>query len=137
MKTISFTSNLVPLIEELSQNLSAIASMLKVDAETVAPGNEDDNQHSQTGEKQSQKSRSSTKKKSEAMPTAATSVQASSKDNKKVYTIEQVRAILAEKSQSGLTDQVKDLLQSFGSVKLSGIDPVRYSELIEAAKALQ
>jgi hypothetical protein len=36
-----------------------------------------------------------------------------------------------------LTAQVKDLLQSFGSVKLSGIDPARYSELIEAAKALQ
>ena len=79
--------------------------------------------------------------KSETAATLAASTQdslaGSSEESKPVFTIEQVRAVLAEKSQAGLTAQVKDLLTSFGSVKLSGIDPARYGELIEAAKALQ
>ena len=135
MQTISFTPNLVPLIEELSQNLTAIASMLKADTENAAPALSEKTQSTQTPEKQSPKSKSSTQKKEAAV--AADSLADSSEESKAVYTIEQVRAVLAEKSQSGLTAQVKDLLQSFGSVKLSGIDPARYSELIEAAKALQ
>lgn len=135
MQTTSFTPNLVPLIEELSQNLTAIASMLKADMENVAPALAEKTQSTQTPEKQSPKSKSSTQKKEATVP--ADSSADSSEESKTVYTIEQVRAVLAEKSQSGLTAQVKDLLQSFGSVKLSGIDPARYSELIEAAKALQ
>lgn len=135
MQTISFTPNLVPLIEELSQNLTAIASMLKADTENAVPALAEKTQSTQTPEKQSPKSKSSTQKKEAAV--AADSSTDSSEESKAVYTIEQVRAVLAEKSQSGLTAQVKDLLQSFGSVKLSGIDPARYSELIEAAKALQ
>ena len=135
MQTISFTPNLVPLIEELSQNLTAIASMLKADTENAAPALAGKTQSTQTPEKQSPKSKSSTQKKEAAV--AADFSADSSEESKAVYTIEQVRAVLAEKSQSGLTAQVKDLLQSFGSVKLSGIDPARYSELIEAAKALQ
>lgn len=135
MQTILSTQNLVPLIEELSQNLTAIASMLKADTENAAPALAEKTQSTQTPEKQSPKSKSSTQKKEAAV--AADSSADSSEESKAVYTIEQVRAVLAEKSQSGLTAQVKDLLQSFGSVKLSGIDPARYSELIEAAKALQ
>ena len=135
MQTTSFTPNLVPLIEELSQNLTAIASMLKADTENAAPALAEKTQSTQTPEKQSPKSKSSTQKKEAAV--AADSSADSSEESKAVYTIEQVRAVLAEKSQSGLTAQVKDLLQSFGSVKLSGIDPARYSELIEAAKVLQ
>ena len=141
MQTISFTPNLVPLIEELSQNLTAIASMLKADTENAVPASAAEKQHMQTEEIQSPKSKSSPQKKSEAEPTPAASAQdslaGSSEESKPVFTIEQVRAVLAEKSQAGLTAQVKDLLTSFGSVKLSGIDPARYSELIEAAKALQ
>ena len=135
MQTILSTQNLVPLIEELSQNLTAIASMLKADTENAAPALAEKTQSTQTPEKQSPKSKSSTQKKEAAV--AADSSADSSEESKAVYTIEQVRAVLAEKSQSGLTAQVKDLLQSFGSVKLSGIDPARYGELIEAAKALQ
>ena len=135
MQTISFTPNLVPLIEELSQNLTAIASMLKADTENAAPALAEKTQSTQTPEKQSPKSKPSTQKKEATV--AADSSADSSEESKAVYTIEQVRAVLAEKSQSGLTAQVKDLLQSFGSVKLSGIDPARYGELIEAAKALQ
>ena len=78
-----------------------------------------------------------TMKMTKTSPSPKESSTGSSKENKPVVTMEQVRAVLAEKSQAGLTAQVKDLLTSFGSVKLSGVDPARYEELIEAAKALK
>ena len=51
-------------------------------------------------------------------------------------TIEDVRAVLAEKSQSGLTAKVKELLESFGACKLSAVKEADYSKLLEAAKKL-
>lgn len=136
--TITYSiQRLAPLIDALSQNITEIASILKEAAETAASAEETQTtpkpEKAQSASKS--KSSSSTKKKEEAV--AADSSPESSEESKPVFTIEQVRAVLAEKSQAGLTAQVKDLLQSFGSMKLSGIDPARYGELIEAAKALQ
>jgi hypothetical protein len=48
-----------------------------------------------------------------------------------------VRAVLAEKSQDGLTAKVRELLESFDAKKLSAVDPARLPELLEAAKALK
>ena len=47
-----------------------------------------------------------------------------------------VRSVLAEKSQAGLTDKVKSLLDSFGAVKLSAVRPEDYAKLMVAAKEL-
>ena len=55
--------------------------------------------------------------------------------NSKV-TIEEVRAVLAEKSQAGLTSKVKELLESFGACKLSAVAEADYGKLLEAAKKL-
>ena len=52
-------------------------------------------------------------------------------------TIEQVRAVMAEKSQAGLTAQVKALLESFGAAKLSAVNPEDYEALLEAAKEIK
>ena len=38
-------------------------------------------------------------------------------------TIEQVRAVMASKSQDGKTQQVKALIQKYGADKLSGVQP--------------
>lgn len=51
--------------------------------------------------------------------------------------IEDVRAIMAEKSQNGLTGKVKDLITSFEADKLSDVDPARFPELLEAVKKLK
>jgi hypothetical protein len=50
--------------------------------------------------------------------------------------IEKVRAVLAEKSQSGKTAEVRALLQKFGAAKLSEIESDKYSELLKAAEEL-
>lgn len=51
-------------------------------------------------------------------------------------TLEEVRAVLAEKSHDGLTDQVRDLLQKYGAEKLSAIDPKDYEALLKDAEVL-
>ena len=58
------------------------------------------------------------------------------KEKTKVYTLEDVRGVLAEKSQSGLTSEVKDLIAKFGGSKLSDIDPINYEAIIKEAEVL-
>ena len=51
-------------------------------------------------------------------------------------TLEQVRAVLADKSRNGHTAEIRSLLQKYGAVKLSGIDPVHYEALVAEAEVL-
>lgn len=53
-----------------------------------------------------------------------------------VLTLEQVRAVLADKSRLGFTAQVRALLQKYGAPKLSGIDPIHYKALVAEAEVL-
>lgn len=58
------------------------------------------------------------------------------KTGKPALTLERVRAVLAEKSQSGKTAEVRALLLQFGAAKLSEIEPDKYSKLLKAAEGL-
>ena len=51
-------------------------------------------------------------------------------------TLEQVRAVLADKSRMGFTAEIRSLLQKYGAAKLSGIDPIHYTALIAEAEVL-
>ena len=51
-------------------------------------------------------------------------------------TLEQVRAVLAEKSRMGFTAEIRALLQKYGAAKLSGIDPAHYKALVAEAEVL-
>ena len=50
--------------------------------------------------------------------------------------LEQVRAVLADKSRMGFTAEIRTLLQKYGAAKLSGIDPVHYKALVAEAEVL-
>ncbi len=50
--------------------------------------------------------------------------------------LEQVRAVLAEKSRNGHTAQVRALLEKHGAAKLSEIDPAEYAALVAEAEVL-
>ena len=50
--------------------------------------------------------------------------------------LEEVRAVLVEKSRAGYTMEVKELLGRHGADKLSGIDPAEYPSLIADAEML-
>ena len=53
-----------------------------------------------------------------------------------VLTLEQVRAVLADKSRQGHTAEIRALLQKYGASKLSGIDPAHYKSLLADAEVL-
>ena len=54
----------------------------------------------------------------------------------KPVTLEQVRAVLAEKSRRGHTAKVRKLLQKHGAAKLSEIDPAQFEALLSEAAAI-
>lgn len=53
-----------------------------------------------------------------------------------VLTLEQVRAVLADKSRMGFTAEIRALLQKYGATKLSGIDPANYKALLADTEVL-
>ena len=54
----------------------------------------------------------------------------------KPLTLEEVRAVLAEKSRSGHTEEVRGLLAKHGADKLSEIAPAEYPMLLAEAEGL-
>ena len=56
--------------------------------------------------------------------------------DKSTVKLEQVRAVLAEKSHDGFTAEIRALLQKHGADKLSLIDPSEYESLMKDAEAL-
>lgn len=53
-----------------------------------------------------------------------------------VVTLPEVRAVLANKSRAGFTDEVKQLLIKHGAEKLSGIAKSEYATLLKEAEKL-
>ena len=70
-------------------------------------------------------------------PAAQESLNAESKPIVKAVSLEQVRAVLAEKSQAGFTAEVRGLLEKYGAPKLSQIDPANFAALMADAEALK
>lgn len=58
------------------------------------------------------------------------------KEEKKTVTLEEVRAVLAEKSRAGKTAEVKGLLTKFGVNKLSELDASKYDELLKETEEI-
>lgn len=58
------------------------------------------------------------------------------KVEKKPITLEEVRAVLAEKSRAGKTAEVKGLLTKFGVNKLSELDASKYNELLKETEEI-
>ena len=54
----------------------------------------------------------------------------------KAVAIEDVRAVMAQKTQEGKSKEIKELLQKYGAVKLSAVNPEHYPALLKEAKVL-
>lgn len=61
---------------------------------------------------------------------------AKSAPEKKAITLEEVRAVLAEKSRDGHTSKIRELLQKYGADKLSEINGSDYPALLAEAEVL-
>ena len=57
-------------------------------------------------------------------------------EKKPELTLEQVRAVLADKSRAGHTASVRELLQKYGAAKLSQVDPKHYEALKKDAEVI-
>ena len=71
-----------------------------------------------------------------AVPTPAAPAPAPAEEKKPELKLEDVRAVLAEKSRAGYTAEVRALLQKYGATKLSLVDPKDYEALLKDAEVL-
>lgn len=55
---------------------------------------------------------------------------------KKEVILEEVRAKLAEKSQAGLTAEVREIIKKYGGSKLSEVDPKHYANMLKDVEVL-
>lgn len=55
---------------------------------------------------------------------------------KKLFTLEEVRALLLEKRKAGYRDEIKALLIRHGAEKLTEIDPAEYNALMAEAEVI-
>ena len=68
-------------------------------------------------------------------PTTVTEEQSKTAEEK-VLTLEEVRAVLAEKSRAGFTDQIREILVKHGAEKLSAVNPSEYEALLKEVEVL-
>jgi len=71
-----------------------------------------------------------------AKPKTEKSKSAKVAEPEKTVSLEEVRAVLADKSQSGLTAEVRELIGKYGAGKLSEVDPANYAALLKDAEGL-
>lgn len=54
----------------------------------------------------------------------------------KEISLEEVRAVLAKKSQAGFTDEIRTMIKVYGCNKLSEIDSKYYADILKAAEVM-
>lgn len=118
----------VKLLLDVVSDLRSLADSLQAVADAVA---ENDSSAEMTATKEpEEKGRTKAAAKKNA---AKKTVKAEQEE--KPLTLEEVRAVLAEKSRAGHTAEVKELLNKHGADKLSEIDPSEYPALLADADA--
>ena len=105
--------------------LSMIVDELKKCGETLIGISEELTELFSSAEPEKQPVKKRETKKKESEPPA-----------KKELTLEEVRAVLADKSRAGFTEQVKELLKKHGADKLSAVDPAEYKALLAEVEVL-
>lgn len=68
-------------------------------------------------------------------PTTVTEEQSKTAEEK-ALTLEEVRAVLAEKSRAGFTAQIREILVKHGAEKLSAVNPSEYEALLKEVEVL-
>ena len=119
----------VKLLLEVIGDLRSLADSLQAVADAVA-----DNDAAEAGKPDTKEPEKAGKvgktAKKEEKPAAK------QEPEEKPLTLEEVRAVLAEKSRSGHTEEVRELLAKHGADKLSEINPAEYAALLAEAEVL-
>lgn len=119
----------VKLLLDVIGDLRSLAGSLQAVADAVAE-NDASTEMTTTKEPEEKSRPTAAAKKNTAKKTVKADTE------KKSLTLEEVRAVLAEKSRAGHTAEVKELLNKHGADKLSEIDPSEYPALLADAEVL-
>ena len=119
----------VKLLLDVIDGLRSLADSLQAVADAVA---ENDASAEMTAAKEAEEKG---RPKAAAKKTTAKKTPKAEPEEKPL-TLEEVRAVLAEKSRAGHTAEVKELLNKHGADKLSEIDPAEYPALLADAEVL-
>lgn len=117
------------LLLDVVSDLRSLADSLQAVADAAVQGGPE-----QPDQNPEEKSAQKPEKKT-AAKRAEPSIEAPAPDAK-LLTLEEVRAVLAEKSRAGHTAEVRALLLKHGADKLSEVDPVEYPALLADAEVL-
>ena len=117
------------LLLDVVSDLRSLADSLQAVADAAVQGGPE-----QPDQNPEEKSAQKPEKKT-AAKRAEPSTEAQAPDAK-LLTLEEVRAVLAEKSRAGHTAEVRALLLKHGADKLSEVDPVEYPALLADAEVL-
>lgn len=119
----------IKLLLDVVQDMRSLADSLQAVADAIAENEPADTPEENTGKKP---------KKADSKKMAKEGAEAASfpAPEKKPLTLEEVRAVLAEKSRAGHTVEVRALLNKHGADKLSNIDPAEYPALLADAEVL-
>lgn len=117
------------LLLDVVSDLRSLADSLQAVADAAVQGGPE-----QSDQNPEEKSAQKPEKKT-AAKRAEPSTEAPAPDAK-LLTLEEVRAVLAEKSRAGHTAEVRALLLKHGADKLSEVDPVEYPALLADAEVL-
>lgn len=119
----------VKLLLDVIGDLRSLADSLQAVADAVAENDESAEMTATKEAEEKGRPKAAAKKN-----TAKKTVKAEPEE--KSLTLEEVRAVLAEKSRAGHTAEVKELLNKHGADKLSEIDPSEYPALLADAEVL-
>ena len=122
----------VKLLLDVIGDLRSLADSLQAVADAVADSGAAEAEMTTTKEPE----KAGKTGKSAAKNTAKKDAKAMAKQEEEPLTLEEVRAVLAEKSRSGHTEEVRELLAKHGADKLSEIDPAEYAALLSEAEVL-
>lgn len=123
----------VKLLLDVIGDLRSLADSLQAVADAVADSGAAEAEMTTTKEPE----KAGKTGKSAAKNTAKKDAKAAKQEpEEKPLTLEEVRAVLAEKSRTGHTEEVRELLNKHGADKLSEIDPAEYPALLAEAEVL-
>ena len=123
----------IKLLLDVVQDMRSLADSLQAVAEAVAESGAAETELTTTKEPE----KAGKTGKTAAKNTVKKDTKAAKQEpEEKPLTLEEVRAVLAEKSRSGHTEEVRELLARHGADKLSEIDPAEYPALLAEAEVL-
>ena len=124
----------VKLLLDIIGDLRSLADSLQAVADAVADSEAAEAEMTTTKEPEETGKAGKVATKKDAAKKGAKA--AKQEPEEKPLTLEEVRAVLAEKSRSGHTEEVRALLNKHGADKLSEIDPAEYPALLAEAEVL-